>query len=59
MKLAAKSVLTVMLVMVVCGIACAGSEQELYVGWAVSVLGEKDEHVCVWEVAADDFSDDF
>ena len=35
MKLAAKSVLTVLLVLVVCGIACAGSEQELYVGWAV------------------------
>jgi len=24
---------------------------------AVSVLGEKDEHVCGWEVAADDFND--
>ncbi len=35
MKLAAKSVLAVLLVLVVCDIACAGSEQELYVGWAV------------------------
>ncbi|MHC4638981.1 MAG: hypothetical protein ACYTBP_14490 [Planctomycetota bacterium] len=34
MKFAAKSVLVVFLVSAVCDIACAGSEQELYVGWA-------------------------
>ncbi|MHC4636553.1 MAG: hypothetical protein ACYTBP_03735 [Planctomycetota bacterium] len=34
MKFAVKSVLVVLLILAVCDIACAGSGEELYVGWA-------------------------